>query len=221
MSHPWYDLPVVTTIVVGAVLAGALVSLLRAIRAGDRALEVVSKTAASLCFVVLGAIRWTAGDAVGSWLLTGLVLCMVGDVLLLGSDRSFDLGLAAFLLGHLAYVGGFRAALPLAGWPVMIAVPLAVAGIAVGAWLWPRLGRRRPSVTVYIAVISLMVWGGLATSSSLALPWTAAAGALLFYLSDLAVARQRFVRPDFVNRAVGLPLYYAGQLLLALTIQGS
>ena len=208
----------VIAIVVGAVLAGALVSLLRAIRAGDRALEVVSKTAASLCFVVLGAVRWTAGDAVGSWLLAGLVLCMVGDVLLLGSDRSFDLGLAAFLLGHLAYVGGFRAALPLADWPVLMAVPLAVAGIAVGAWLWPRLGRRGPSVALYIAVISLMVWGGVSTSFSRALPWTAAGGAVLFYLSDLAVARQRFVRPDFVNRAVGLPLYYAGQLLIAITI---
>ncbi len=218
MSHPWYDLPVVTAVFVGAVMAGALTSLLHAIRVGDRPLEVVSKTAASLCFVVLGCIRWTAGDAVGSWLLAGLVLCMVGDVLLLGSDRSFDLGLAAFLLGHLAYVGGFRTALPLAGWPVLIAVPLAVAGIAVGAWLWPRLGRRRPSVAVYIAVISLMVWGGAATSCNRALPWTAAAGAVLFYLSDLAVARQRFVRPEFLNRAVGLPLYYAGQLLLALTI---
>jgi len=51
-----------------------------------------------------------------------------------------------------------------------------------------------------------------------ALPWTAAAGAALFYLSDLAVARQRFVHEDFINRALGLPTYYLGQLLLALTV---
>jgi hypothetical protein len=44
------------------------------------------------------------------------------------------------------------------------------------------------------------------------------AGALLFYLSDLLVARDRFVRPGIVNRVVGLPLYYAAQLLLASAV---
>ncbi len=52
-----------------------------------------------------------------------------------------------------------------------------------------------------------------------ALPWTAAAGALLFYLSDLMVARQRFVQASYLNRAFGLPTYYLGQLLLAMTIR--
>ena len=47
---------------------------------------------------------------------------------------------------------------------------------------------------------------------------TAAAGAILFYLSDLAVARHRFIHKSFINRALGLPTYYLGQLLLALTI---
>jgi uncharacterized membrane protein YhhN len=43
-------------------------------------------------------------------------------------------------------------------------------------------------------------------------------GALLFYVSDLAVARNRFVAPGFANRAWGLPAYYAGQMLLASTL---
>ena len=73
---------------------------------------------------------------------------------------------------------------------------------------------------LYIAAISLMVWGAASTLLREALPWTAAAGAGLFYLSDLAVARHRFVRPAFVNRALGLPAYYVGQLLLAFTIGG-
>ena len=207
----------ISTLIFVGVLSGAVVSLLRAVRIGDRPQEVISKTAASLTFVVLGITRWSAGDAVGLWLLAGLALCAVGDVLLLGK-RSFDAGLLSFLLGHALYIIAFHVALPVATWRAAASVPFVVGAVSVASWLWPHLGRRRATVTVYIVVISIMVWGGCATAWAGALPWTAAVGALLFYLSDLAVARHRFVHPAFVNRAVGLPLYYAGQLLLALTI---
>ena len=43
-------------------------------------------------------------------------------------------------------------------------------------------------------------------------------GGLLFWLSDLLVARHRFVRAEPSNRLVGLPLYYAGQYLIALAV---
>ncbi len=207
----------ITTVVLSSVMAAAVASLLRAIRVGDRTLEVISKTTASAAFVMLGLARWSPGNPVGAWLIAGLVLCAVGDLCLL-SDRSFDLGLISFLLGHLAYVAGFHAALPIADWPLVILAPLALAGVGALAWLWPNLGRRRIPVAAYIVAITAMVWGGMSVSWAGALPWTAAAGAILFYLSDLAVARHRFVRPSFVNRALGLPLYYVGQLLLALTI---
>jgi hypothetical protein len=42
-------------------------------------------------------------------------------------------------------------------------------------------------------------------------------GALGFYVSDIFVARQRFLKTDFVNRLIGLPLYYGGQFLLAFS----
>ena len=206
-----------TTVIFASMVAGAVVSLLRAIRVEDRTQEVFSKTAASLSFVAFGFLRWSAGDSVGGWLLAGLALCALGDVLLLG-ERSFDPGLGAFLLGHILYIVGFHTALPFGRWSLVILVPLAVAGGGVTRWLWPHLGRRKLTVATYVLVISVMVWGGFSTSWNRVLPWTAAWGALLFYFSDLAVARQRFVRPVFVNRAVGLPLYYAGQFLIALTI---
>ena len=43
-------------------------------------------------------------------------------------------------------------------------------------------------------------------------------GAIGFYLSDLAVARQRFVHESLTNRPWGLPLYFGSQLLLAGTV---
>ena len=156
---PCYHSAVISTVILASVMAAAVASLLRAVRVGDRTLEIISKTTASAVFVMLGLDRWSPGDAVGTWLIAALVLCAAGDLCLLW-DRSFDLGLISFLLGHLAYVIGF----------------------------------------------------------GVALPWTAATGAILFYLSDLAVARHRFVHESFVNRAIGLPTYYLGQLLLALTI---
>lgn len=208
------------TVILASFMAGAVISLLHAIRIEDRTKEVMSKMTASAAFVILGVERWSAGDPFDTWLITALVLCATGDSCLLWK-RTFDVGLISFLLGHLAYVIGFAAALPFRNWPLLILIPLVAAGAIASRWLWPHLGHRRTSVFAYIVVISIMVWGGLSVYIGGAVPWTTAVGAVLFYLSDLAVARQRFVREQFINRAIGLPVYYLGQLLLALTIGAS
>ncbi len=206
-----------TQIFLVAVTAAAVGALLVGIGRGIRPLEVWAKALASASFVALGAASWSAGHPVATCFLAGLVLAAAGDLLLLG-DRTFDAGLAAFLLGHLAYVAAFWWALPPWRWPAVPAVIIAAAAVAVARWLWPALGRRRLPVAAYIVVISFMVWGALAVAARGLLPSMVAAGATLFYLSDLAVARHRFLQPAFINRALGLPTYYAGQVLIALTI---
>ena len=76
-------------------------------------------------------------------------------------------------------------------------------------------------VLTYVAVITLIVIGALALFERPDLPLTGTAlifsGAILFYLSDLFVARDHFIRKAFSNRLIGLPLYYAGQFLLAFS----
>jgi hypothetical protein len=42
----------------------------------------------------------------------------------------------------------------------------------------------------------------------------------MFALSDISVARDRFVSKAFANRAWGLPMYFAAQLILASTVSG-
>ena len=42
--------------------------------------------------------------------------------------------------------------------------------------------------------------------------------ALGFAISDVSVARDRFVAPGFVNAAWGLPLYFASQLAFASSV---
>jgi uncharacterized membrane protein YhhN len=200
-----------------SVIAGAVASLLVAIRTEERALEIISKAAASLGFVIIGVANRSPGDPVGSWIVAGLVLCAAGD-LLLRFDRTFDLGLFSFLAGHLAYVTAFATALPVQQWRLLFLAPVVLTSVGALSWLWPHLDRRKPSVTAYVVAISIMVWGGLSVASAGILGGTVAFGALLFYLSDLFVARHRFVTAEFLNRGLGLPIYYTGQILIALSI---
>ncbi|NVB81307.1 MAG: lysoplasmalogenase [Kofleriaceae bacterium] len=191
-----------------------------------RPLRAVTKTLASLAFIAVGYFAATRGTDYERHILLGLVLGAVGDVALLGkSSRAFLGGLTAFLLGHLAYFVAFihlvgpGETLGLAG--IYAALPIAI-GVGVLVWLWPRLGSMRVPVIAYVATIIAMVVAAIAAARSDALPARnrelLVAGAALFFASDLAVARDKFVGAAFVNRAWGLPCYYAGQLLIAWSL---
>lgn len=179
-------------------------------------LRIVTKTIASLAFIAVGvlAMRAEPSSSYAMWIVIGLVLGAVGDVALLGrGDRAFLGGLAAFLLGHIAYVVAIAQLAPPAQW----IHPLAIAPVVVGggalAWLWPRLGAMRVPVIVYVLTIVTMVAGALAVRHPVL-----TTGAILFFASDLAVARDKFVDPGFTNRVWGLPCYYAGQLVIAWSL---
>jgi uncharacterized membrane protein YhhN len=161
-------------------------------------------------------------------MFAGLVLGAIGDVALLGrSKRAFLAGLGAFLLGHLAYVVGIAQIEPIERWwtdaGVTAVMPIGV-GIAALGLLWRRLGSLRVPVIFYVAAIVMMVIAALAANRGHALPWPRClylgVGATLFFASDLAVARDRFVGRAFSNKLWGLPAYYAGQLLIAWAIGG-
>ena len=83
----------------------------------------------------------------------------------------------------------------------------------VWRWLAPHVeAAMRAPVVAYIGVIAIMVACAVGTLRALPI-----AGAVAFFVSDLAVARDRFIAPGFDNRAWGLPLYYAAVTLLALS----
>src|SRR5690606_6026025 len=141
-----------------------------------------------------------------------------GDVLLIPKNkRTFLAGLIAFLLGHLAYAVAFAVRGVDLRWTALAALALGAAAIPVLRWLWPHVeGPMRGPVAAYVLVITSMVAPAAGTFGERG-DLRIVAGALGFYLSDLAVARERFVAPGFVNRAWGLPLYFGAQVLLAST----
>ena len=191
-----------------------------------------SKPLASLCFILVavtgGALTGDSAEY-GRIITLGLALGAVGDVaLMLAGRRSFLVGLVAFLLGHIAYVVAFAAVTPVSAWSGPWAlVPIGAAAVVV-RWLWPHLsgpvrGLRVP-VLCYVLVITVMAVAALAVLFDDARAHLsdrraalACAGALLFFASDLAVARQRFVKESIYNRLWGLPAYYLGQLFIAFS----
>lgn len=194
-------------------------------------LRIVAKLTASAAFVALGALLFQhshADPGLGVAIVVGLVLGAIGDACLLASSKRWFLaGLVAFLFGHIAYVVGFAAIEPVARWRTDASwcalIPIAV-GAAALARLWPRLGSMRIPVIGYVLVITTMVVAAMAVAHGATLPATnrhrLLAGACLFFVSDLSVARNRFVAKSFANKAWGLPAYYAGQLLIAWTLDG-
>jgi len=197
----------------------AVIGLLFAERRGSRVGLWLTKPVASAAFIWLGLESGALDTSYGQLVLAGLALCMLGDVLLipLGKAGIFRAGLFAFLLGHVAYSAAFltRSLAP---------VGLVAGGLALAAFIYlvlRWLGRSVPAdmvlpVRAYMLVIGMMSALACAVTAAGG-PWQAAVGALAFTASDVSVARDRFVRHEFANRAWGLPLYYGAQLLIATT----
>ena len=186
-------------------LTTALLAALIVVELADRKVpRAILKTAASLTFLAAGAALLPMGSAAGQ-------LLFAGPVFRYWRCRAHPQGKKAL----------FRSA-----WRLLATHSYSAAFLAHG------IARRSRSGGRPLMVVAVLLGSGcsavkdrcapVATSSS---PrwwrWLRAGrgaslrhGALLFYLSDLCVARERFVVKSKWNGIVGLPLYYAGQLML-------
>jgi uncharacterized membrane protein YhhN len=191
-------------------------------KTGQPRLKLAVKTALSLLFVVTVLLQPNSQTPFGRLLTVGLILCLWGDVFLaLTEPKWFKAGLGVFLLGHVLYVASFTRLAPGSAWFSVGALVFLAASAGVYWWLRPNLGEMHIPVAAYILVITFMVFGALGVYRQpvLAIPGRSMIllGAVLFYLSDLFVARDQFIKKEFLNRLIGLPLYYGGQFLLAFS----
>lgn len=182
----------------------------------------VAKILASCGFIAVAIFCGAMRSAYGKSLLAGLALSFVGDVSLIGETReAFLTGLGAFLLAHIAYVSAFAIRGVDARAMLIAGVPVALIATAVSAWLLPYIAAdMRVPVFAYTFVISVMLVAAFGTRGKGATVLILV-GAVLFFLSDLSVALQRLVQSDFPTYIWGLPLYYAGQLCLAVSVSRS
>ncbi len=203
--------------------ASLLAGLLFFEKCGNQKGRLPTKTTLSGLFILTALLQPHSASEYFYILIMGLILCLGGDVFLaLPHERMFLFGLGSFLLGHVCYGLGFFYVADLNPWTWGgSAICLAVSGL-VFFWLRPHLGSMLVPVVAYIVVITAMVVGACTVAGDTGLPATARFtvifGAVSFYISDLFVARDRFLKTEFSNRLLGLPLYYTGQFLLAFSV---
>jgi uncharacterized membrane protein YhhN len=186
-----------------------------AVARGDRRTESWAKPATLVALIVVALALGATDTAAGMWLLAALVLGLAGDVLLLGdSDTRFRLGLAAFLVGHLAFVVSFtRLGLDpprwqWAVWLVLFACLIATRRVVPATFL--RGGRALAfPVALYTVVIGAVLIVAFDTGEPMI-----AVGATVFAASDSILAVDRFVEPRPWAPVAVMVTYHVGQALI-------
>jgi uncharacterized membrane protein YhhN len=183
---------------------------------------VPAKGCLSLLFVLAALVQKDPLSPYFGFVVTGLLFCLGGDVFLaLPQRKAFMLGLISFLVGHVFYGIGFFSVAGFSGWTGVGLVLTGAISCLVYSWLRSHLGKMKGPVIGYMVVITVMVCAASSLMGvadlSLSGRGMAFGGAVAFYFSDVFVARDRFMKKEFVNRLVGLPMYYAGQFLIAFS----
>ena len=205
-----------------AVLAAVLQAL--ALFTGRGQWQYFTKPAV-MVFLFVWLATATGLDGAALWFGIGMLLCLAGDILLIFDDRFFVFGLAAFLLGHVAYIAGFNIPLPKFDFfGLLLAVFIAILGGQVfrkiqAGLVEKKLLRLRRPVMAYTVAISLMLLSAMLTLFRT--DWRpgaallVAAGAGAFMVSDVILAFNKFVSPIRNGRMLNIAIYHLGQILLA------
>jgi uncharacterized membrane protein YhhN len=193
---------------------------LRLARLSARWPYALAKALAAAGFVAVAIVSGATASTYGALVMSGLLVSAAGDVALaLSGRRAFVAGVGAFALAHLAYAVAFLVRGVSPAWLAVSGAVVASTALAGWRWLAPHLpAALRPAVAAYLAVIGVMLalaWAALPAGAPLVAPL----GATAFFLSDVAVARERFLGRGTGEKLWGLPLYYLGQVLIALSVR--
>ena len=207
-----------------AAAAILLILVLRAEKKDSIRGVLVVKPVLSAMFIILALLQPHAEGLYFPLVLTGLSFCLVGDICLVFffKKKIFMLGLVAFLIGHVFYFVSFFG---IAGFNIGTLVSL-VAIVFISGFIFiklkPHLGSMLGPVIAYLLIISLMVAGAATVFADNTISLTGRVmvllAAIIFYCSDIFVARHRFVKKEMTNRYFSLPMYYTAQFILAFSV---
>jgi uncharacterized membrane protein YhhN len=205
----------ITGILIAIVILMVVILIAAEIRKLNRIIYVVKPLSTLLVIAVavlgLGA---AAAETTYVWLvIIGLLFSLGGDVALMPPDSNskFRIGLLLFLSAHIIYIAAFWFLGSFVLTDIISAVILTVVALAFYRLIRRNLGAMKIPVIIYMAVICLMVNRALSTRVPLII-----VGALLFFVSDMLLALNRFFKKWKYER-ISLAFYYGGQFLIALS----
>ena len=200
-----------------AFTVGSVLLHIAADRRQDRSGRLLTKATASSGVITIALSLGALESPWGQLLLVALCLSTLGDmVLALRETSTFVGGLVSLLLAHIAFGAAFVVLGVDTSVALVIAAAFAVIARGLVRWILPHV-----SQGLRLAAIAHVVASSGMATLALAAGWSAGNAAIgiagaAFFISDLFVARDRFIASDFNNRLFGLPLYYGAQILLAL-----
>lgn len=155
-----------------------------------------------------------------SFIFWGLLFSLVADVLLMIIEvRIFIHGLAFFLLAHLFYIGAFASRYEYMPWHLWIVPLFVIPMIFFFRAIRIKAGKLAIPVLIYMLVITTMVFFAVTGMHDGAekRAYIAAAGAVLFMVSDMILAVNEFLHELPHSSVIVWAVYAPAQMLLALS----
>ena len=174
----------------------------------------------TIIFIIVIAVqpKHPVSTFYGYAILAGLVFSLVGDVFLMLPDEQFIAGLVSFLAAHICYITAFMYESGLARSGLDL-IPFLLYGALMLRVLWPHLGKMRAPDIVYMIIILLMGWAAASRWLIVGQEGSRLAfiGAVLFIISDSALAIDRFNGRFRSAQLLILSTYFTAQWLIALS----
>jgi len=171
--------------------------------------------AGSTAFVLTALAGGVWKSRYGILILIAMILCWLGDYF---GPQNFLLGAGFFLIGHFVLIAAFivygivRQRL----WYTIDGMFVISGGLAY--WILPEVfPNEQWFVASYILIISIMVALACATKGRLVSKYLAG-GAILFFISDILLALNRYMQMNIDYTFFGYPIYYAACILFAVSV---
>lgn len=181
--------------------------------------EYIFKPVAALSFVFISFKIGALESGYGRLILFSLALCAVGDILLLNRKLkiSFFCGMLVFAIAHLLFSLSFIKSSTFDFASLVTFLPLImILGCINFMYLLPRMPHKfKPFILLYGLAIFMMITSAYTFMYEQKLILIAA---IFFVLSDIFVAKDRFIKRSTKNALLITPLYFAAQGLFAFSV---